>query len=284
MTVTSESSNGRSTAEVVVPDPTPASLLGVTDVTKSFGGVQAARGITLSVHHGEVLGLIGPNGAGKTTLVNLITGYAVPTSGSVVFDGKTTVGVPPHVLAERGLARTFQHVCLFEGSTVLQNVLIGRHLAYTDRRWNLWQKRRREERKQDEIGRGLLGQVGLSAYADDDVTQLPYGLRRRVEIARALAVNPHLLLLDEPTAGMTRRESDEIGALITDLNTSGVTVLLVDHNVRLVSDVCHRVAVMDWGQIITDGRPNEVWNDQRVKDAYLGIGRNGRASGRQGGA
>jgi branched-chain amino acid transport system ATP-binding protein len=246
-------------------------LLEVTGLGKRFGGVAAVDQVNFTIDEGEVFGLIGPNGAGKTTVVNLITGYFPPSAGTVLFDGKATIGVPPHRLAARGLARTFQNLALFEATTVLENVLIGRHLAFTDKRWNFWFKRRKQERIQRAAALDLLGQVGLVDYAKEDVSGLPYGLRRRVEVARALAVGPRLLLLDEPTAGMTRKESDDIGALIREVNASGVTVLLVDHNVRLVSEVCDRVAVMDWGTIITEGEPEQVWADSRVQEAYLGV-------------
>jgi len=245
-------------------------LLEVSGLAKTFGGVTAVHDVTFALDAGEVLGLIGPNGAGKTTVVNLVTSYFPPSAGEVRFDGAPTAG-RPHRLAARGLARTFQNLRLFEGTSVVENVLIGRHLAYRDRRWQLWGRRRSEERAQREAAMELLERVGLTAHATDDVSGLPYGLRRRVEIARALAVEPRLLLLDEPTAGMTRKESDEIGALIVELNAGGLSVLLVDHNVRLVSDVCQRVAVMEWGTILMEGTPAEAWADPRVKEAYLGV-------------
>jgi branched-chain amino acid transport system ATP-binding protein len=246
-------------------------LLEVEGLGKRFGGVDACHDVDLQINEGEVLGLIGPNGAGKTTVVNLVTGYFAPTTGAVRFDGKSTVGAPPHRLAARGLARTFQNLALFEGVTVLENVLIGRHLKFTDRRWNLFVKRHKQEKVQRDAARELLAQVGLQEYENEDVAGLPYGLRRRVEVARALALEPRLLLLDEPTAGMTRKESDDIGALIQSVNQTGVTVLLVDHNVRLVSEVCHRVAVMDWGTVVTEGSPEVVWADPKVQKAYLGV-------------
>ncbi len=251
-------------------------LLDVAGVSKNFGGVQAVRDATFHVDAGEVFGLIGPNGAGKTTMVNLITGYFDPTEGTIQFDGRSVVRTPPFKLAQRGLARTFQNLQLFDGESVLDNVLIGRHMSFHGRRWQMWSKRRREEREQHDAAYRLLDRLGLTDLADADVSGLPYGIRRRVEVARALAVEPRLLLLDEPTAGMTRKESDDIADLIRSVNEAGVTVLLVDHNVRLVTDVCHRIAVMDWGSVVVEGPPEEVWKDQRVKDAYLGAGRTPR--------
>jgi branched-chain amino acid transport system ATP-binding protein len=249
------------------------SLLTVDHVARHFGGVVAVEDAAFSIEAGTVFGLIGPNGAGKTTVVNLITGYFTPTRGEISFDGQNVRGVAPYKLARRHLARTFQNLQLFEGVTVLDNVLIGRHLSFTDKRWQLLRKRHRNEKAQRAKAMELLEQLDLASLADADASALPYGVRRRVEIARALAVEPKMLLLDEPTAGMTRKESDDIGELIKTVNAAGVTVLLVDHNVRLVTDVCHRVAVMDWGVTIFEGTPREVWANQEVRDAYLGSGR-----------
>ncbi len=252
------------------------SLLSVDHVSRHFGGVVAVSDAAFEIEPGIVFGLIGPNGAGKTTVVNLITGYFAPTAGAIIFDGGSVAGVSPFKLAARGLARTFQNLQLFEGVTVLENVLIGRHLAFRGKRWQLLGTRSREEKTQRAFALDLLKQLNLESLADADASSLPYGVRRRVEIARALAVEPKLLLLDEPTAGMTRKESDDIGELIKSVNATGVTVLLVDHNVRLVTAVCDRVAVMDWGETIVEGEPAAVWRDQRVKDAYLGTGRSAR--------
>ncbi|MGE3329210.1 MAG: ABC transporter ATP-binding protein [Acidimicrobiia bacterium] len=246
--------------------------LTLNQVSKTFGGVRAVVDATFTIDNGDVFGLIGPNGAGKTTVVNLITGYFAPTTGTIEFEDRSVIGEAPFRLASRGLSRTFQNLQLFDGESVLDNVLIGRHLSFTGRRWQMWSKRRTEERAQHRAAFELLERLGLVDLAHEDVGELPYGVRRRVEIARALAVEPTMLLLDEPTAGMTRKESDEIGELIRSVNAEGVTVLLVDHNVRLVSNVCDRVAVMDWGAVIVEGTPAEIWDDQRVKDAYLGSG------------
>jgi ABC-type branched-subunit amino acid transport system ATPase component len=246
-------------------------LLELTGVSKSFGGMKAVDDVSFAVAEGSICGLIGPNGAGKTTVVNLISGYLRPTAGQIRVADTDVIGLRPYRLAHVGVARTYQNLQLFDESTVLENVLIGRHMSFHGRRWELWRRRRREEAEQQEVARRLIDRVGLSDVVDADVAELSYGMRRRVEIARALATDPKLLLLDEPTAGMTRAESDEIGALIQAVNAEGVTVLLVDHNVRLVTEVCHRVVVLDWGKVLTEAGPTEVWQDERVKTAYLGV-------------
>jgi branched-chain amino acid transport system ATP-binding protein len=253
------------------------SLLTVDHVSRRFGGVIAVADAAFAIEDGAVFGLIGPNGAGKTTVVNLVTGYFTPNTGQINFDGRDVAGVAPSRLAARGLSRTFQNLQLFEGVTVLDNVLIGRHLLFTDKRWQLFRSRSRNEKAQRKKAAELLDRLGLGPLAGADASSLPYGVRRRVEIARALAVEPKLLLLDEPTAGMTRKESDDIGALIKSVNEGGVTVLLVDHNVRLVTAVCHRVAVMDWGVTIFEGTPEEAWANPQVREAYLGVGRTSTA-------
>jgi len=245
-------------------------LLELDDVSKDFGAVRAVDRVTLDARRGEVLGLIGPNGAGKTTLVNLISAYLAPSTGTITFDGETVAGLRPHQLARRGIARTYQNLRLFEESTVLDNVLIGRHLSFEGKPWQLGRRRHREEATQRVAASGLVERLRLGEVADARVSELSYGVRRRVEIARALATEPALLLLDEPTAGMTRTESDEIGGLIGELRGQGMTVLLVDHNVRLVTEVCDRVVVLDWGAVIAVDTPDAVWDDQRVRDAYLG--------------
>lgn len=250
--------------------PETDTLLELVDVGLTFGAVRAVDGVSLSIRRGEVLGLIGPNGAGKTTLVNLISAYLRPTNGIIRFRGSVTGGVTPHGLARRGIARTYQNLCLFEESSVLDNILIGRHLSFTGKPWQLLGRRRHEEARERAAAAAIAERLGLSAHCDELVSELSYGLRRRVEIARALAIEPALLLLDEPTAGMTRSESDNIGELVSELRSQGMTVLLVDHNVRLVSAVCDRITVLDWGRVIAVDAPDTVWADQRVRDAYLG--------------
>jgi len=246
-------------------------MLELSGVSKHFGGMKAVNDVSFSVEEGAIYGLIGPNGAGKTTVVNLISGYLKPTAGRITLSGSDLAGLRPHRLAAAGIARTYQNLKLFDESTVLENVLIGRHLSFKGRRWQLGRVRRREEVEQHEVARRLIDRVGLTSVIDVDVAELSYGMRRRVEIARAMATEPRLLLLDEPTAGMNRAESDDIGRLIQMINDEGVTVLLVDHNVRLVTEVCHQVVVLDWGSVLTKAGPHEVWQDERVKTAYLGV-------------
>lgn len=244
-------------------------LLSMCKVEKAFLGVKALDGVSLDVPEGVVFGLIGPNGAGKTTLVNVISGYLRPDKGTITFRGRDIVGLKPHRLAAIGLARTYQNLRLFEHSTVLENVLIGRHQRYSANPWEAL-IRRRFDRSQRSSAVDLLERVGMEQHRDVDVGELPYGLRRRVEIARALATEPSLLLMDEPAAGMTRAEGDEIGRLMTAIRDQGVTVFLVEHNVRLVTEVCDEVAVLDWGRRIAQGQPEAVWADPEVRTAYLG--------------
>jgi branched-chain amino acid transport system ATP-binding protein len=246
------------------------SILCLSGVSRSFGAVRAVEDVSVDVPEGSVFGLIGPNGAGKTTLVNLVTAYLLPDTGDITVADRSIVGLRPHRLARLGVARTYQNLRLFEDATVLENILIGRHMAFTGRPWELLRRRRAEERAQHDAARRLASRLGLEDLAGEDIAGLPYGVRRRVEIARAMATQPRLLLLDEPTAGMTRRESDDVGRLVRDINGEGVTVVLVEHNIRLVTKICDVVGVLDWGRLIALGRPDEVWADPSVRAAYLG--------------
>lgn len=249
-------------------------MLELNDVSKHFAGVRAIDGVTFDVAEGCIFGLIGPNGAGKTTLVNLVTGYMAPDGGEIAVQGRSVLGMPPHRLSEAGVARTYQNLQLFEESTVLENVLIGRHRKYSTKPVDAFFTHR-SAKVQRSAAMALLDRVGLANQHDAYVDDLPYGMRRRVEIARALATEPALLLLDEPTAGMTKAEADEIAALIRSVNSDGVTVLLVEHNVALVTATCHELAVMDWGAVIARGEPTQVWADENVRTAYLGRRRTG---------
>lgn len=237
-------------------------MLALRDIRKSFRGVNAIDGVSLDIPDRGVFGLVGPNGAGKTTLVNLVTGYLRPDAGTISYRDEDVVGLAPHKLAARGVARTYQNLRLFEGSTVRENVLIGRHMAVAARRGR--------RRRRDDLAEQLVARLGLEPYADVEVDELSYGLRRRVEIARALATECTTLLLDEPTAGMTASEAGEIGALMRSLGEQGVSVLLVEHNIKLVTQTCDRIAVLDFGRVIAEGPPAEVWEQEAVRTAYIG--------------
>ncbi len=250
------------------------SLLEVSNVHVVFGGVVALAGVDLGVSRGEIYSIIGPNGAGKTTMLNAISGVFRPTQGRITFDGQDCSRVRTQQLAALGIARTFQNLALFRGMTVEENVLVGRHARM---RCGVIEcgihfgRARAEEKRQRERVAAILEFLGLTHVAGELADNLPYGLRKRVELGRALAVEPKLLLLDEPMAGMNHAEKDALMKLVTELNAAqGITVILIEHDMGVVMSMSHRVAVLDHGVKIAEGTPAQVSADEAVIRAYLG--------------
>jgi len=250
-----------------------ASLLEARAVAKHFGGVTALRDVSLSIRHGEIYGLIGPNGAGKTTFFNCLTGLYVPDGGGFTFAGAPLLADAPHQAAERGIARTFQNIRLFANMTALENVMVGRHVRTRVGVLGAMLQTAATKAEEAAIRQraiDLLHYVRIEDRADDLAKNLSYGDQRRLEIARALATEPKLLCLDEPAAGMNATETEELRDLIEGIRRDGTTILLIEHDVKLVMGLCDRVAVLDYGVLVIEDVPSVVQKDQRVIEAYLG--------------
>ncbi|WP_291571510.1 ABC transporter ATP-binding protein [Clostridium sp. UBA4548] len=250
-------------------------LLKTNSATMQFGGLTAVSEFNLSIREGEIVALIGPNGAGKTTAFNMVTGVYTPTKGSITYEGKDITGNRPDLITKKGIARTFQNIRLFKELSVMDNVLIANHLHLKSGLVSAILKLpsyKREERAIREKSLALIERVGLLDVMNEKASSLPYGKQRRLEIARALATNPRLLLLDEPAAGMNPKETEELTEFIKEIRDEyDLTIFMIEHHMQVVMGISDRIYVLDYGITIAEGTPHEIQNNQKVIEAYLGV-------------